>query len=134
MNEKLILEKLVEHDRRFEKIEERLDLMVTKEDAKKFATKDDLERFATQDDLKRLESKVDLNHLEIKDELKRYATKDDLIDFRDTILEALDYQTSLMQSNKIEIAALTHASRRHQDKIDEHDVAIKQVKKVLKIA
>lgn len=115
MDDKKILEKLIEHDKHFKKIDERLKVMLTKDDAKQFITKNDAKQFATKDDL------------------KQFATKEDMDDLRDVLLEALDYQVGSMKSHDQEIVALTYASSRHQDTLDHHERDIKRVKTALKI-
>ena len=110
----------------------------TKDDLKKFATKDDLKKFATKDDLKAFAKKVDLDRvakqvaintveiLNIKSELRGVHTK---LDF---LVEAMSGIAGDLKNNRLERTSISSALDRHENKIENHEIRIRQLERDIK--
>ncbi|MBI4098824.1 MAG: hypothetical protein HY437_02230 [Candidatus Magasanikbacteria bacterium] len=80
--------------------------------------------------LVRIEDKLD-NHeirlIRIEDKLDHTATKEDLHALENRLLTRDDKQIALLTTIRDEQAATNHALFRHENKLEEHDGAIKQL-------
>ena len=110
MNESRIEAALHKLDERFDRIEQILPTLLTKDESARFATKDDFAGFATKDDLAGFATKDDFAGFATKDDLAGFATKDDLAGFATTVD---------LQDLRGEVRAEAEATRRHFDAVAE---------------
>lgn len=103
MNEKLILEKLEDHDEQLAFIRENMvlhsEFNELREELKQYATKDDLKQFATKEDL------------------KQYATKEDLQELRNEIMDSQDRMMVILQRLDQERVFTNLHLQRHDNEI-----------------
>ena len=137
MNESRIEAALQKLDERFDRIEQILPTLVTKDESARFATKDDLAGFATRDDLAGFAMRDDLAGFATRDDLAGFGTRDDLAGFatKDDLaafatkddLAAFAMRDDLagfattvdLQGLRVEVRAEAEATRRHFDAVAE---------------
>jgi len=82
-------ERLQRLETRFDRLEQKVDLLPTKADWGGLASKADLAGFATKADLAAFATKADLAGFATKTDLAAYATKADLASFTDSIADKM---------------------------------------------
>lgn len=127
--------------------------LASKEEIKKLATKEEIKKLATKEEIKKLATKKEIKKLATKREIKKLATKDelqktnrkieilanqvalnrqDIVEIKDnvrTILEIVDGIAKKFEDARTERAALNHALRRHENRIDDHERRIANIEK-----
>lgn len=114
MQEDIVLKKLDQHDKRFDEHDKKFDIVIDK-------------LGNHEERLVRIEDRVFNVEQDVKEIKRTMATKDDLRLLRNDVLTSHDYIAKKLDDILQEQAATNHALTRHENKLNEHDGAIKQL-------